>query len=170
MTRSSLRRGFTPAFQQIQGQRGFTLIEMLVVVAIIGILSSVILTALGPARDKAKDARVVSNVNQVRALAGVLGGDYYDAVPDINGLSDIPSITNPDIKALATDIETHGGELIVRKNAATKSTAYVAYSRLNLLIGDAPDQLTNYYCVDSRGRVVFTTNEAFLTTATECPL
>ena len=42
---------------------------MLVVVAVIGLLSSVVLTALGPAKDKAKDSRIIQEVNQVRSLA-----------------------------------------------------------------------------------------------------
>ena len=55
--------------------RGFTLIELLVVIAIIGILSSVVLASLNSAREKARDARRVSDLKQMQVALEL----YYDS-------------------------------------------------------------------------------------------
>jgi prepilin-type N-terminal cleavage/methylation domain-containing protein len=49
-------------------KRGFTLIELLVVVAIIGILSSVVLTGIREARLRAADAAIIQQATQLRNL------------------------------------------------------------------------------------------------------
>lgn len=62
-------------------RKGFTLIEVLVVIAIIGILSSVILVSLNSGRDKARDAvrfndmKAIQNALQVYVLDH---GEYPD--------------------------------------------------------------------------------------------
>lgn len=47
-------------------KKGFTLIELLVVISIIGILSSVVMSSLNQARIKARDARRVSDLQELQ--------------------------------------------------------------------------------------------------------
>ena len=47
-------------------RKGFTLIEILVVVAIVAILSAVIVVGLGPARRQGRDARRITDIKQIQ--------------------------------------------------------------------------------------------------------
>lgn len=63
---------------------GFTLIEVLVVIAIIGILSTVVLSASSSARVKAYDVSIKSNLDSVRTSAEFfrdIHGHYGSIVP-----------------------------------------------------------------------------------------
>ncbi len=62
-------------------KKGFTLIELLVVIAIIGILSSVVLASLNSARQKSRDAKRVSDIQNLQ-LALELSFDSNNEYPD----------------------------------------------------------------------------------------
>ena len=63
-------------FRNLASSKGFTLVELLVVIAIIGVLATLILLQLGVARQKARDARRVADINQVRSALEL----YFDDV------------------------------------------------------------------------------------------
>jgi len=56
-------------------RKGFTLVEILVVIAIIGILASVVLASMGGARSKGRDTKRISDVKQLQLALQL----YYDA-------------------------------------------------------------------------------------------
>lgn len=113
-------------------EAGFTLVEMLVVIAIIGILSATVLTALGPARNKAKDARIISELNQIRAIAEtVYDGSYIDFNQD-----------QLEVAKAGADILKNGGNLQIRFSEGALN--FAAYSQL-------PSNNSSFYCVDSLG-------------------
>ena len=84
-------------------QNGFTLIELMVVVAIVGVLSAVGLPQLTKAQDKAKDAAAIATVTNAAkecSLSLIINDDASDYTPG-NFLVDGTAVTG----TCAEDVE-----------------------------------------------------------------
>jgi prepilin-type N-terminal cleavage/methylation domain-containing protein len=88
-------------------KKGFTLIELLVVIAIIGILSGIVLTSLNSARTKAKEARAIAGLSQMRTIAEIVadGGSYASLC---SGTA-IDESADASLPALVADITLQAG-------------------------------------------------------------
>ena len=67
-------------------KKGFTIVELLVVVSIIALLIAILLPAIGKARDAALITQSLGNLRNLSAACNAYGADYNDrqftAVPD----------------------------------------------------------------------------------------
>ncbi|PIT97739.1 MAG: hypothetical protein COT71_04390 [Candidatus Andersenbacteria bacterium CG10_big_fil_rev_8_21_14_0_10_54_11] len=140
----------------INKQQGFTLIELLVVIAIIGILAALVLVSLGNARSKAQDARIKSDVAQLRTLAEI----HFDSVGNYDTFDTCFSAATPStsteckggigasVQSLKSDMDTANGAAAMAANAV--GNAFCLYSGL---ASTASDKV----CVDSTGTTVIST-------------
>jgi len=124
--------------------KGFTLIELLVVIAIIGILASIVLVALGGARDQARDARIASEMGQLRSKAELIATESSDgyASTDFAEGSGNGCGADEEIQTLCSDIN---------EQCQGCSGSLEIYSTESKYCAVAPLNTGDVYCVDSSG-------------------
>jgi prepilin-type N-terminal cleavage/methylation domain-containing protein len=71
-------------------RKGFTLIEMLIVITIIALLASLILVGMGGARAKTRDSRRIADLHNVMNALELYYAKYY-SYPDVSSWSELSS-------------------------------------------------------------------------------
>lgn len=125
----------------ISHKKGFTLVELLIVIAIIGILSSVILSSLGESRTSANDAKVqsqLSNIRQSAELYFITNGNY--GVPTSSCSGGMFSDTYSGLASLTAIANYPSGSILVCNSSGS---AWAVQSTLA--------SSTLYWCVDNQG-------------------
>jgi prepilin-type N-terminal cleavage/methylation domain-containing protein len=141
--------------------RGFTLLELLIVIAIIGLLAAITLASIGSSRAKGTDAAIKSNLNAVRTqieLHYVNNGNNYGSGMSINTCPLSGSTmfyTNVAVRKAIEAIES--------VNGADSVLCVLTSGRWAV---QSPLVSGGYWCIDSRGVGRF--SGALLTTNT-CP-
>ncbi len=140
-------------------QRGFTLIELLVVIAIIGILSSIVLLAIGNARQKGADAGIKGNLNTIRTMAERynLENDFsYGSQAGYAGAADAPCGTtgmwsNTTITQATKNASKQASPTTLKNTPNSASVCGSTDSTWFVAVPLKTDTL-NAWCIDSLGR------------------
>jgi prepilin-type N-terminal cleavage/methylation domain-containing protein len=143
---------------QIKQQKGFTIIELIVVIAIIAVLATIVLVNVTGYINGAKNAAIKGNLatiltNGAAWFNGTGAGTYTNF---INGTGPDATYSNP-----AAAITSAGGTV----RGISTSTAFCACS--TLLTNGSADPAGAVFCVDSTGAKKEYTNSS--TCTTDCP-
>jgi len=141
-------------------KKGFTLIELLVVVAIIGILSSIVLTSLKDSRTKGDDAAVKANLNTTRGQAELFFSNNSNSFLPSGGstfsIAVCPAYNAAGTNMLSKDKTIAEAIAEAVKRGGNGSRCYNSSGAWAVAIGlksggTAGDTIPDSWCVDSGG-------------------
>jgi len=127
-----------------QTQKGFTLIELMIVIAIIGILAAVAVPQYGQYTKRAKFADVVSQATQLKTVVSLCIQDENDIAPCDGGFGDIPANVTSDGNGQVESIDIENATITLTGKTAVSDAIYKLEpdfdSTLNTLTWSVEDQ------------------------------
>lgn len=146
---------------KLKKNKGFTLIEILIVIGIIAILAAVVLVAINPARQfaQANDSQRTSNVNAILNAVGQYIADNRGGLP-----------TLPAAGAPAEEIgATLCGELVPTYIPSLPTDPSSGNEGASISCADIAAGVEYFVEVDTEGRVTVSAPETELCSADPCP-
>lgn len=133
-------------------RRAFTMVELLTVIAIIGIISGLVIIILNSVRDKAKDSRIKADVNQLAIDADMWGTKHNN---NWSGWCGQGQIAGTNFANLSADIAiNNGGTTPICNGTANTwvSVAVLTSGNTNICADSAGRLTTNEYTTDYTGQ------------------
>lgn len=151
-------------------KKAFTLIELLVVIGIIAILAAMVLVGFRGARDRARDARIVNSMAQIRIVVETLASYNNMQYPTAANLNTWCTTANCaglsgaqlELCQLCTDVRNNNGNVAIMWNS-NNNNEYCAYTNLS--------SSGRFICIDEGRLSETTTNPNTTCTASSfnCP-
>ncbi len=121
-------------------RKGFTLVELLIVIVVIGILSTMMMLSSTEAVTSAKANNIISNLRNFKTAAMVMYGDYLDSMDrgySPTGTGDFPSDFDTAVDAILVKYMNKGDS-----NASDPETAHY-----HIVMSKAPNNSDNGYYI-----------------------
>ncbi len=154
-------------FSIVRSAKGFTLIEMLIVVAIIAILASIIIVGLGPAQQSGRDARRLSDLQSIQNALQL----YYQKCGFYPGVASCGSAFTPPSNwaGLVTALQSVGVTNIPNDPTAGRGYVYsVSADGSAYVLGAQLENANNSVFVNYNPPALFPTTVASGTAPTSC--
>ena len=96
-----------------RGPAGFTLVELLAVIAILALLAALLLPSLNSAMDRGRQARCAANLKDIGATAFLFAADHEGLLPAISGTNTVWNIPseNPNGYSCAIELQLQAQNL-----------------------------------------------------------